>query len=305
MKKQLFGFLFFFYTIGTFAQNNPILHLSFNGNANDLSGNGNHGTVHNATLTADRNGNPNGAYDFNGVDSFIDFPASPSLLEVFNSQQVTVTAWINIRNWYQGWNVFPIIEQYNPQTDYGSLVFEANWAAGGILFTSGYNYMAIGCNYSWNFNTWHHVAVTYDKANAAVKFYLDGNLTCNTSYSQDFSEDDVNSFAIGRSLSGPDEYSDGKIDDIAIYNKALTQSEIQQLLSAEDIAKKALILYPNPVAEYLNIENYQDASVKIFSIEGKLVFSGQIIENKIDLSKLSAGIYNAIIDGKPYKIIKK
>ena len=38
----------------------------FNGNANDESGNGNHGTVNGATLTAGRNGNANSAYDFDG-----------------------------------------------------------------------------------------------------------------------------------------------------------------------------------------------------------------------------------------------
>ena len=36
----------------------------FNGNAQDGSGNGNHGTVNGATLTTDRFGNQNGAYDF-------------------------------------------------------------------------------------------------------------------------------------------------------------------------------------------------------------------------------------------------
>ena len=38
----------------------------FNGNANDESGNENHGTVNGATLTADRFGNVNGAYSFDG-----------------------------------------------------------------------------------------------------------------------------------------------------------------------------------------------------------------------------------------------
>ena len=44
----------------------------FNGNANDESGNGNHGTVNGASLTSDRNGVANKAYSFDGVDDFID-----------------------------------------------------------------------------------------------------------------------------------------------------------------------------------------------------------------------------------------
>ena len=43
----------------------------FNGNANDESGNGNNGTVNGATLTADRFGNANSAYSFDGVDDYI------------------------------------------------------------------------------------------------------------------------------------------------------------------------------------------------------------------------------------------
>jgi len=43
----------------------------FNGNANDESGTGNHGTVNGATLTADRFGNPNKAYSFDGLASYI------------------------------------------------------------------------------------------------------------------------------------------------------------------------------------------------------------------------------------------
>ncbi len=43
-----------------------VAYYPFNGNANDVSGNGYNGTVNGATLTTDRFGNPNSAYNFNG-----------------------------------------------------------------------------------------------------------------------------------------------------------------------------------------------------------------------------------------------
>jgi len=49
-----------------------IAHYPFNGNANDASGNGNHGTVNGATLTEDRFGNADSAYKFDGQDDYID-----------------------------------------------------------------------------------------------------------------------------------------------------------------------------------------------------------------------------------------
>jgi len=51
--------------------NGLVAWYPFNGNANDESGNGNNGVVNGATLTADRFGNANGAYSFDGVNSFI------------------------------------------------------------------------------------------------------------------------------------------------------------------------------------------------------------------------------------------
>ncbi|MBO9592965.1 MAG: LamG domain-containing protein [Niabella sp.] len=206
-----------------------LLYLPFNGNANDASGHNNNGMVYNATLVADRFGNANSAYNFNGSDSHIDVPASPSLSKIYTSLEVTIAAWINIRNWYNNWNVFAVFEQYDPATDWGSVLLEANWASGGILFESGYNTNYIGGNYTWNFNQWHHLAVTYSKLTDTAKFYVDGNLVDAKEYHEAFSPDYVNAYSIGRSLSGPDEYSDGIIDEVRIYNRALKESELLTL----------------------------------------------------------------------------
>ncbi|MFT4093401.1 MAG: LamG domain-containing protein [Niabella sp.] len=206
-----------------------LLYLPFNGNANDASGQGNNGIVHNATLTADRLGNTNTAYSFNGSDSYIEIAPSASLSKIYTSGEVTIAAWINIRNWYNNWNVFAVFEQYDPSTDWGSVLLEANWASGGILFESGYNTNYIGCNYNWNFNEWHHLAVTFSKLTDTTKFYVDGTLIDSKEYHEGFSQDTVNVYAIGRSLSGPDEYSDGMIDEVRIYNRALNGPELLAL----------------------------------------------------------------------------
>ena len=74
MKKKYFfkTFIALFITVNVMAQNVPnyvptnglVGWWPFNGNANDESGNENHGTVNGATLTADRNGTANSAYSF-------------------------------------------------------------------------------------------------------------------------------------------------------------------------------------------------------------------------------------------------
>ena len=64
----------------------------FNGNANDESGNGNHGTVNGATLTADRNGVVNSAYSFDGDNDFITITNS---LIKGGYQSYTISYWFN------------------------------------------------------------------------------------------------------------------------------------------------------------------------------------------------------------------
>jgi len=55
-----------------------VAYYPFNGNANDESGYGNHGTIHGGvTLTADRHGNPNSAYRFNGTNGYILYKNTP------------------------------------------------------------------------------------------------------------------------------------------------------------------------------------------------------------------------------------
>jgi hypothetical protein len=79
----------------------------FNGNANDESGNGNHGTVNGATLAADRFGNAGKAYSFDGVDDFVQISNNP-LLEPSNS--ISISAWVFIDS-NQTTNFPPIISK--------------------------------------------------------------------------------------------------------------------------------------------------------------------------------------------------
>lgn len=63
----------------------------FNGNTNDLSGNANNGTGTAITSVADRFGNPNGAYYFNGSTSIITVPPSPTLRPL---NRISISVWV-------------------------------------------------------------------------------------------------------------------------------------------------------------------------------------------------------------------
>ena len=99
MKKQLLTILTAI-TITATAQvpnyvptTGLVAYYGFNGNANDLSGNGNNGTVTGATLTTDRFGNNSSAYSFNGANNQIAIANSTSL-NIQNFNGISMAVWV-------------------------------------------------------------------------------------------------------------------------------------------------------------------------------------------------------------------
>src|SRR5258705_4476505 len=103
MKKTYLFFVSLFLSTIIFCQVNLgvglMAYYPFSGNANDVSGNNNNPVFNNATLTADRFGNPNSAYSFNGTSSYTRILNSATLN--FNTQ-MSITAWVKVAGFYQG-----------------------------------------------------------------------------------------------------------------------------------------------------------------------------------------------------------
>ncbi len=213
-------------------KNGLVGYWPFNGNANDDSGNGNHGTVNGATLTADRNGEANSAYSFDGIDNWINIPNNPNF---DNLNEITISLWINIVSWcvpnVNGIEFFPMIVQYSspPQTLYGNFGIQLTKSNSNYFYFNSNNYDLNQSepNY-WQINQWINLIVTSE--NNIGKWYLNGK-----------NIETLNGVNFGSSLSGLDLmigrqtsdinslFSNGKIDDIAIYNRALTEQEITAL----------------------------------------------------------------------------
>ncbi len=192
----------------------------FCGNANDASGNGNNGTVNGATLTTDRFGNANSAYNFDGVNDFIQINNSASLQ---NINSISAFAWVNISNWDNGY--FPVLNKSNQQFQYGKYALCLNTTGGIAHLNNAEN----GFSFSnWQLNQWFQIG--YIINNGQFLVYINGSL--------------IGSFPVGSFPQNPNqalplifgvdfpggiEYTNGKLDDIGIWNRALTAAEIQQL----------------------------------------------------------------------------
>jgi len=200
-----------------------VAYYPFNGNANDESGNGNNGTVTGATLTTDRFGNPDSAYHFTGGSDKID--CGNSL--VFDYMDGVS---------YAGW-IYP--------EDNSSRYILRKW-----VDTHEDKFLSLSstgkfCLYLWSgvpgicspqtirTNRWTHVAGTYDGTTANV--YVNGkransldcpggvsNSTGHMMLGYTFEDFEANNFI-------------GKLDDIRVYNYALSAQEVKRLFGFPEL----------------------------------------------------------------------
>ena len=194
----------------------------FNGNANDESGNGNHGTVNGATLSSDRSGKANSAYSFDGSSNYIE-----SNLNFSIKSGITFSCWGKITS----------LGKNDPQL-YMSVVSGKYSGIAGVwdgsiinnkVFTIGGSQIVTSTT-NFNLNTWVHLTYSYDQQTGISKFYQNGILQGTLTETNSITN--FNLLRIGRHLSdswGYGWYFNGQLDDIAIYNRALNEQEITAL----------------------------------------------------------------------------
>ncbi len=193
----------------------------FNANANDESGNGNNGVITGTTITADRFGNSNSAYTFNGSTNYITLSGTNA---IDFSQGATFSAWINtndIRN-------ASVVDKMYGCVSYGyRLNIRSNsqmWAEHGCYGApQGGTNTAIAPSYSTG--TWTLVIGTLDPVSGTNNLYVNGSLINSVNISQMITNSKT--IEVGRAYSPVSyEFFNGKIDDIGIWNRALTQQEV-------------------------------------------------------------------------------
>jgi hypothetical protein len=209
----------------------------FNGNAQDGSGNGNHGMVNGATLTTDRFGNQNGAYDFDGVNDFI----QSTFLGVLNgTQRASFSFWF-FSSGTNGSGI-PIGHWVHNASPYGSIgiqIFcEYQTNRLGVCLLGG---QCSSSNVINNLNgVWRHGLIRFDGSKPLVErisLFVDGVFVQNiTVPNAPTSLGNLATRTYFGAAPGPlngqlaaYNFFNGKLDDIGIWNRALTQQEITNL----------------------------------------------------------------------------
>jgi len=199
--------------------------------AHDFSGNGNNGTIYNSPQWI--NGKRGSALQFNvsGSSQYIDLGNNPTISSLTN---LTLSAWINVQavgsytdvisslrdccGAYKGYGLV-LDGSNNPYLQIGD-------PSGGLWYLTDPHPQPVG--------KWVHLTATYD--GSIVKFYVNGVLDYSVSYSGGIGTPATYNTAIGGLGMNPAAFSyHGSIDDVRIYNRALSATEIATLYNAGEV----------------------------------------------------------------------
>jgi hypothetical protein len=231
-KRTLLLIIIALSTITAFAQNVPSYVPSnglvgwwpFNGNANDESGNGNNGIINaggsglQPTLTNDRNNIPNSAYSFPGSGAHMTLPAT-NINNIVNC--FSYSLWLK-QNFINDFLCF-----IDPT--YSGKIGMLSPNSSGLRAYDGNSFFIDAITPSISNNDWKNITIIYFNQNISI--YINGVLIIQSTAQTQMTY--VNGQTKLGNYSGSIYSYQGLMDDIGIWNRALTECEIQDLYHAQ------------------------------------------------------------------------
>ena len=274
----------------------------FNGNANDESGNGNNGTVNGATLTADRFGISNMAYSFDGINDYISTDRS-------GYTTFSISLWCKLPS--PAMPVNPLVDGFDSYYDIYFTQSKLYYAT----FTNLNQYTNIDCIVTPSIGQWQHLVFVY--SNNSISVYSNSSLA--GTYNVQPLSGTAGNHNFGASLTGTDQYLNGCLDDIGIWNRELTAIEVNNLFNegnvgiGDQIQNNSISIFPNPAQNVINVMADNKFLSEIYSIydnTGKVVLTGKLNSQNttIELGNLSGGIYMFSVGEnmkQSFKVIKE
>jgi len=217
---------------------------SLDDSADDISGNGNHGTyIAGASTVSDVSNGGTRAYSFNGTTQMLDVASPPSI----TGSSASISYWCksnDTASWRSpGGYVTAGFDDYRltfRKLNTGNVQAYARYSTGGIRATSSYSLS------NFTFTDWTHYAVVADGGD--VYFYVNGTLAV-TGSGGSGNLGLGSTFTLGsQDLRSGGSWWNGYIDDCRVFDRALTTSEITALASKRGYEVPAVSTVYHPFA---------------------------------------------------------
>jgi hypothetical protein len=197
-----------------------VAYWPLDGDAKDASGNGNDGVLHGAISAPDRNGKAGGALRFDGA-STVEIPDSLSLRTVTNA--FTVAAWVQVERLFTRYGpawASILAKGRNDRQFALNLCFSTHDAEIGMSRHAFFARLP-------RMKEWTHVAVTFVEDGEAIA-YVNGK-AAGTCLNPRTLPPNHEPLFLGADPYGDAEYLIGALDDVAVWNRALSAEEVAKL----------------------------------------------------------------------------
>jgi len=249
-----------------------IAYYPFNGNANDESGNNHNAIFNNASLTPDRHGLVDSAYNFAGNQNIAVFNK-----EVLPLTDITISMWIYKTPTASNENNRPFGND-NSLSESDGLAMWFNTNTPSLIMRNN----GVNNDTNWGLtvsnNTWYLYTVTISST-TGLHLYLNGVNVANNANAKAYSRSNNTYFYIG-SAGNPNYYFTGKMDEIRFYNRVLSDIDVSTLYFSTKDGKENL----NSVSIIQNIDISQSFDEKVGLISPVLNLDvAQSLEEKVGL----------------------
>ena len=289
-----------------FIKEGLVAYYPFNGNANDESGNGNHGIVRGAILTQDRHSIQNSSMRFNGSSTFIEIPSSKSLDSI---NRITISCWIYADLLFppqgqQGWKSSCITAKglRSGEASDWALTIDGDRIRPHI-FVNGWNYSDSPSVITKK--KWQHVVFSYD--GSSTRTYADGVIIKEVLRNVGVLPSSNQPMYIGVYLPESPSNSNffpGLIDDFRVYNRALTDAEVKAIYDYESTSPiQSPVFVSQPVSQTVNSGDNVVLSVGL-QTAGTYNYQWQLNEQNIaGATASSLSVNNAVAGIYRYRVI--
>ena len=220
--------------------NGLIVHYPMSGNAQDIGPNGFDATVNGAVLSLDQDGNPNGAYSFDGTDDFIDFPIDPLLKPQFPFTVACVVRYDDVTNVGDAHVFTTDFAENNYHGAFSSIVGQQQTISfgGGAGNTNPASRRTKTGTSILNSNQWYRITFIL-RGSTDMEIYIDclndgGTYSGTGPTALLYSNIPGCLGRLDTDFSGPPHYFKGAISDFRMWNRELTEEEITYMCNDID-----------------------------------------------------------------------